>query len=178
MPYTPGRGWTPSRATAASPAPVRTRSGKLSSANRPKSGAERRRTTTRGAREGTLRTVSSGWAPAASSRKTSARFLGGSGGGGVTPLAPPGAMPLGGRHARRRAAALAAARRARLIDAIVLRPASLLILSLLLPAPVAGQTWNDAPVRDLIRRGILLRKSRFAETKLLRCRPRAHGCAL
>src|ERR1051325_3883191 len=160
---------------AASPAAVSARSGKSSSAKSPKSGAERRSTTIRAAREGTLRTVSSGWAPAASRRKTSASFLGGSGAGRFAAAAP-GAMPLGGTQASRATARLAAARRARLIDSIVLRRASLLFfLPLLLPAPVAGQTWNDAPVRDLIRRAILLRESPFADSTLRHYRSRAHG---
>ena len=58
----------------------------------------------------------------------------------------------------------------------MLRRASLLFfLPLLLPAPVAGQTWNDAPVRDLIRRAILLRESPFADSTLRHYRSRAHG---
>ncbi len=51
----------------------------------------------------------------------------------------------------------------------------LLLLPLALPATVAGQTWNDPPVRELIRRAIVLRESPFADTTLRHYRSQAHG---
>jgi len=49
------------------------------------------------------------------------------------------------------------------------------VLALLLPAPLVGQAWNDAPVRELIRRAVLFRESPSADTTLRHYRSRAHG---
>jgi hypothetical protein len=51
----------------------------------------------------------------------------------------------------------------------------LALLLLLLPGQLAGQTWNDAEVRQLIRRAILLRETPTADSTLRHYRSRAHG---
>ena len=49
------------------------------------------------------------------------------------------------------------------------------LLLLLLPGPLAGQSWNDPQVNQLIRRAILLRESPPSDTLLRSYRSRAHG---
>ncbi len=49
------------------------------------------------------------------------------------------------------------------------------LLLLLLPESLAGQTWNDPQVNQLIRRAILLRESPPSDTLLRSYRSRAHG---
>jgi hypothetical protein len=49
------------------------------------------------------------------------------------------------------------------------------LLLLLLPESLAGQTWNDPQVSQLIRRAILLRESPPSDTLLRSYRSRAHG---
>ncbi len=49
------------------------------------------------------------------------------------------------------------------------------LLLLLLPGPLAGQSWNDPQVNQLIRRGILLRESPPSDSLLRSYRSRAHG---
>ncbi len=46
---------------------------------------------------------------------------------------------------------------------------------LLLPGPLAGQSWNEPQVNQLIRRAILLRESPPSDTLLKSYRSRAHG---
>ena len=53
--------------------------------------------------------------------------------------------------------------------------ASVVLLLLLLPAPASGQAWNDPPVRQLIRRAILLRETPSTDTILRSYRSQAHG---
>ncbi|HEU5219160.1 MAG TPA: hypothetical protein VFU23_10905 [Gemmatimonadales bacterium] len=50
-----------------------------------------------------------------------------------------------------------------------------LLLLLLLPESLAGQSWNDPQVHQLIRRAILLRESPPSDTLLRSYRSRAHG---
>lgn len=52
---------------------------------------------------------------------------------------------------------------------------ALLAWFLLLPGPLAGQAWNDAAVRQLVRRAILLRETPATDTTLRSYRSRAHG---
>lgn len=49
------------------------------------------------------------------------------------------------------------------------------MLLLLLPGWLPAQTWNDAPVRQLIRRAILLRETPVSDSTLAHYRSRAHG---
>ncbi len=49
------------------------------------------------------------------------------------------------------------------------------LLLLLLPESLAGQSWNDPQVNQLIRRAILLRESPPSDTLLRSYRSRAHG---
>jgi hypothetical protein len=49
------------------------------------------------------------------------------------------------------------------------------LLLLFLPESLAGQTWNDPQVNQLIRRAILLRESPPSDTLLRSYRSRAHG---
>ncbi len=56
-----------------------------------------------------------------------------------------------------------------------MRRALLALLLLLPPGPLAAQAWNDAQVRQLIRRAILLRETPTADSTLLHYRSRAHG---
>lgn len=48
-------------------------------------------------------------------------------------------------------------------------------LLLLLPGRLAAQAWNDAPVRQLVRRAILLRETPATDSTLGHYRSRAHG---
>lgn len=49
------------------------------------------------------------------------------------------------------------------------------VLLLLLPGRLAAQTWNDAQVRQLVRRAILLREMPATDSTLTHYRSRAHG---
>ena len=53
--------------------------------------------------------------------------------------------------------------------------AFILLLLLVLPGPLAAQTWNDAQAGELVRRAILLRETPSADTALKQYRSRAHG---
>jgi hypothetical protein len=53
--------------------------------------------------------------------------------------------------------------------------AFILLFLLVLPGPLAAQTWNDAQVGELVRRAILLRETPIADTALRQYKSRAHG---
>ena len=53
--------------------------------------------------------------------------------------------------------------------------AFILLFLLVLPGPLAAQTWNDAQAGALVRRAILLRETPIADTALRHYRSRAHG---
>ena len=105
------RGGAPARFVVSAPGR------KSSSAKSPKSGAERRRTTTRRAPGVKVTVVSSGCAPDASSMNTCATGAGGSTGaaGGTAPDRIPDGVPQAASHA---IATLARAARALLIETI------------------------------------------------------------
>jgi hypothetical protein len=53
--------------------------------------------------------------------------------------------------------------------------AFILLFLLVLPGPLAAQTWNDAQAGELVRRAILLRETPIADTALRHYKSRAHG---
>ena len=53
--------------------------------------------------------------------------------------------------------------------------AFILLFLLVLPGPLAAQTWNDAQAGELVRRAILLRETPIADTALQQYQSRAHG---